>query len=1091
MKKQFTFYDVISIPILKGLKFLLLLFLFISAISSSAQIISRAPADYPGGEVPSICGTNPSDPTCIIILPPSLPGADYHFQIPLISESRSNCLFTIIQTTPCESGLPILNSISGDIDMPSATRCKPLGGNNYLEIEVNLNIIAGPNVGQTDIIKYRLPVLRDPVKVALVLDISGSMGWVIPGGTDIRWNVLKKAVELFVKNLEISQQTGDSIALTYFTTDLVTPNFPLDIGFIDITEKDANPTTTDTITKDMNSRGPLYATAMGKGLLDGKNKLDNNDPIGARKIVLLFTDGLQNVHPLVKSDGRTFSNVPDILNDCPCSVMDSIYYYSIGLGSSTLVPAILSQISDANGGMALSITTGADTEPEIHNFFQNQFTNMLEGGSPQIVGRKIGNLSSGDKTYKFNINNVVSRVFFELIHDEGADINISIKKGELELDNQFTEITGDFYKLLNLEFPIINDEVIYGGGEWEVTVSGSSADKFYLTCFTDDHFLKYPSNLNASIYKTGDTIKFNSTLKYAGAPLISQNDSVSVILIKPGDDIGHLLATYETQLTEDLVDYTDDAQNKLVTLLNNDESFFSALLPKEQIIKLENNGNGNFSGFYTNTDLTGVYQTIFLIKGEIPSIGKFERIKQLSAVMEFGLAVGETPGSFVDKTPPTQPVNLAATDITQSTVELNWGASTDNVGVYEYKIYKNGNFLSSTQPPTTTFSVDNLNASTNYTFFVKANDGSDNLSNASNEIAFTTLNIPDVEKPTAPSNLSATNIAQTSLYLSWDASVDNVGVVEYVIYKDGQAFASTSSNTYSVTGLSLGTDYSFFVIAKDAAQNESDQSNGITVTTRYKPVDITAPTKLTALNITQSSVDLSWSPSEGTKDEIRYNIYRDASLIGNTTSTTYPVINLKASTKYNFYVIAEDAHGNISDVSNIVEISTLSADVASTGNYTTEILKIRPKNKFGYYMGPGFKSKIKFKYLPKNPREQITHKTSLTAEQVIEKSVLEPYLKQIIDNLDGSYFLVIGNIASKTNPDILIGIGDEIYYEGPIKGKIPLWFYILVILILIITILLRKYKSKALKVLLWILIIALLIILYLHKTGFLNFLYFY
>jgi chitodextrinase len=990
----------------RGLKIIFFLLLFISTASIHAQIISRNPADYPGGEVPPICGTNPTDPACIIILPPSLPGEDYHFQLPLISEPRSNCLFTIVQTTPCESGSPVPNSTTGDIDMPAISRCKPLGGNNFLEIEVNLNIISGPNVGQSDVIKYRLPVLRDPIKVALVLDISGSMGWVIPGGTDIRWNVLKNAVELFVEKLEISQQEGDSIALSYFTTNLVTPNPPLNIGFIDITEVNANPTTTDTITKDMNSRGPLSATAMGKGLLDGKNKLDNNDPIGARKIVLLFTDGLQNVPPLVNIDGRTFTTVPDVLNDCPCSTLDSIYYYSIGLGSSTLVPAILSQISTANGGVSLSITTGADTEPEIHNFFQNQFANMLEGGSPQIVGRKIGNLSSGDLTYKFQINNIVSRVFFELIHDENANIDISIKKGDLELGDYLIEKSGDFYKLVNIEFPIQNDEVIYGGGEWEVTVSGSSADQFYLTCFTDDHFLKYPSNLNSSMYKTGDTIKFNSDLIYAGAPLISENDSVSVVLIKPGDDIGHLLAIYETQLTDTLIDYTDAAQNKLVTLLNNDESFFSALLPEEQIIKLENKGNGNFSGIYTNTDLTGVYQAIFLIKGEVPSIGKFERIKQLSAVMEFGLVIGETPGSFIDNTPPTKPNSLTVSNITQSTVDLNWIASTDNVGVYEYKIYKNGDYLLSTQHPAINSTIDNLNSNTRYTFLVKAVDASGNVSVASNEVSFTTLNIPDIEKPTAPSNLTATNIAQTSVYLNWDISTDNNSIVEYVIYKNEEPLASTSGNAYSITNLSAGTNYNFYITAKDAAQNESDQSNEISITTLDQPVDITAPTKLTVKNITQTGLNLSWNISDGGNGEIKYNIYQDASFIINSSSASYTVANLKPSTKYTFHVIAEDAEGNISDVSNTVEISTLSEDEVSTGKYITEILKIRPKNKFGHYMGPGFISKIKFKYLPKAPEETLSHKTNLNEEQAVGEPVLEPYLKQIIDNLDGSYYLV-------------------------------------------------------------------------------------
>lgn len=1062
--------------------------LFISTVSIRAQIISSSPADYPGGEVPPICGTNPTDPACIIILPPSFPGDDYHFQIPLISEPRSNCLFTIVQTTPCESGSAIPNSTTGDIDMPAVSRCTPLGIDNFLEIEVIVNVIAGPNVGQNDNIKYRLPILRDPVKVALVLDISGSMGWVIPGGTDIRWNVLKNAVELFVEKLEISQQTGDQIALTYFTTGLVTPNPPLNSGFIDITEVDANPTTTDTITKDMNSRSPLAATAMGLGLLDGKNKLGNNDPSTERKIILLFTDGLQNVHPIVNSDGRTFSTVPDILNDCPCNILDSIYYYSIGLGSSTLVPAILSQISDANGGVSLSITTGADTEPEIHNFFQNQFANMLEGGSPQIVARKIGNLSSGDITYTFQINNVVSRVFFELIHNENANIDISIKKGGLELEDYLIEKSGDFYKLVNVEFPIHNDEVIYGGGEWEVTVSGSSADQFYLTCFTDDHFLKYPSGLNSSMYKTGDTIKFNSNLIYAGTPLISENDSVSVVLIKPGDDIGHLLATYETQLTDTLIDYTDAAQNKLVTLLNNDESFFSALLPEEQIIKLENNGNGSFSGIYTNTDLTGVYQVIFLIKGEIPSIGKFERIKQLSAVMEFGLVVGETPGSFIDNTAPTKPNSLTASNITQSAVELNWTASTDNVGVYEYKIYKNGEYLLSTPYPAINSTIDNLNSNTRYTFLVKAEDASGNVSVASNEVSFTTLNIPDTEKPTTPYNLTATSIAQTSVYLNWDISTDNNGVAEYVIYKNGEALVGTSGNAYSITNLTAGTNYNFYVIAKDAAQNESDQSNEITVMTLDQPVDITAPTKLTANNITQTKIDLSWNASDGGNGEIKYDIYQDASFIKNSGSASYSVTNLKPSTKYTFHVIAEDAEGNRSEVSNTIEISTLSENEATTGNYITEILKIRPKNKFGYYMGPGFISKIKVKYSPKKPKSPVTHSAGLAGELANEELLAEPYLKQIIDNLDGSYYLVIANVTPKTNPEIIISIGDEVYYAGPIKGKISFWYYMLIIIILVIIMFLRKSKSKTLKVFLWLLFFVLLIILYLHKTGLLDFL---
>ncbi|PLX21716.1 MAG: hypothetical protein C0597_03030, partial [Marinilabiliales bacterium] len=114
---------------------LILLFLFIFFSSNAISQISRDPLKYPGCEVPPICGTNPMDPTCIIILPPSLPGVDYHFQIPLDDEAeRPNCLFTIVQTTACESCSMIPNSTSGDLDMPAATRCNPIGADNYLEI---------------------------------------------------------------------------------------------------------------------------------------------------------------------------------------------------------------------------------------------------------------------------------------------------------------------------------------------------------------------------------------------------------------------------------------------------------------------------------------------------------------------------------------------------------------------------------------------------------------------------------------------------------------------------------------------------------------------------------------------------------------------------------------------------------------------------------------------------------------------------------------------------------------------------------------------------------------------------------------------
>ena len=93
--------------------------------------------------------------------------------------------------------------------------------------------------------------------------------------------------------------------------------------------------------------------------------------------------------------------------------------------------------------------------------------------------------------------------------------------------------------------------------------------------------------------------------------------------------------------------------------------------------------------------------------------------------------------------------------------------------------------------------------------------------------------IADAQAPTAPANLSATNIAQTSLTLTWTASTDNIGVAGYDVYRNGTKINSSfvSGTTYNVTGLTAVTTYSFTIIAKDGAGNSSASSTILNVTT--------------------------------------------------------------------------------------------------------------------------------------------------------------------------------------------------------------------------------------------------------------------
>jgi len=63
---------------------------------------------------------------------------------------------------------------------------------------------------------------------------------------------------------------------------------------------------------------------------------------------------------------------------------------------------------------------------------------------------------------------------------------------------------------------------------------------------------------------------------------------------------------------------------------------------------------------------------------------------------------------------------------TESSLTLSWDASTDNVGVAGYHVWRNGNLLS-LQPGTSRTQV-NLNCSTDYKYEVAAFDAAENVS---------------------------------------------------------------------------------------------------------------------------------------------------------------------------------------------------------------------------------------------------------------------------------------------------------------------------------------------------------------------------
>ncbi|WP_304197518.1 endonuclease [Flavobacterium alvei] len=191
-----------------------------------------------------------------------------------------------------------------------------------------------------------------------------------------------------------------------------------------------------------------------------------------------------------------------------------------------------------------------------------------------------------------------------------------------------------------------------------------------------------------------------------------------------------------------------------------------------------------------------------------------------------------------DTQAPSAATSLTVTGTTSSTVSLSWVAGTDNIAVTSYDIYVNGILKTATSGLTAT--ITGLSASTTYSFYVIAKDAAVNSSPASNAInGTTTAFVPDTQNPTAATSLAITNTLSTKISLSWLAGTDNIGVTAYDIYVNSIYNSSVTGTVATISGLTASTNYTFYIIAKDAAGNSSVSSNSVNGTTLAAGNDIT------------------------------------------------------------------------------------------------------------------------------------------------------------------------------------------------------------------------------------------------------------
>jgi len=237
-----------------------------------------------------------------------------------------------------------------------------------------------------------------------------------------------------------------------------------------------------------------------------------------------------------------------------------------------------------------------------------------------------------------------------------------------------------------------------------------------------------------------------------------------------------------------------------------------------------------------------------------------------------------------------------------ATVQNTWGSTTKQIS-YDYSQWPYWFYpITYYSPSSITLPLTKLTAGTNYSNINVVSMYSGTTSAASNSVTFTTPG----GVPAAPTNLTASNLTQTSVTISFTAP-SGVSVDSYVIMNGTTSVGNPKETSFTVTGLVQYTAYSFTVVAKSGG-NSSTASAPLSVTTL--PSIPYAPT-IAAINPTSNSASVTFTCPYSAAPK-KFNVYNGNNIVGTGTSLTTPIVvnGLDAGTKYTFTMKAVNDGGS-------------------------------------------------------------------------------------------------------------------------------------------------------------------------------------
>lgn len=477
---------------------------------------------------------------------------------------------------------------------------------------------------------------RDPVEIVVVLDYSSSMNSAAePGGRD-KIEVLQDAAEIFLRTWEIFAMPTDRVDVVYFNSDVQ----PLSLNLQPLIGN------VDAVAGEIRGGSATGFTAMGGGLQVALEGLSG----GSHPSIVLFTNGIQNVNPMVEyvpaghheivnSSGAWggTSSVPEAPGTSLSSYGVPVHIVGIGAAAATSYHELLDGVTTETGGL-LHLTTEPDAN--LRRFFLEDLVAALNLNTLEMVAYRHGTVGPDQGiNEEFVVDGTVNRAAF-MVNWTQTQLPFPTVRidGPQNVNLPPTRwVDGRFYRMAVYDFPYSRESgTIEYVGTWRLSsdASPNANIAYQATLLLDERDIRYDFAVRDRAIWAGDTLRIAARVTDNDEP-VTDLDRARVILEQPRTALGTFLSVHpDTGVgpRNDLL--SSRAHRKLLSLLEEPELRLQ-LAPLTTVVQMYDDGraehgdlqarDGTFSAQLTNTRVPGLYRVTWTVAGETERGGPFER----------------------------------------------------------------------------------------------------------------------------------------------------------------------------------------------------------------------------------------------------------------------------------------------------------------------------------------------------------------------------------------------------------------------------------------------------------------------------------